>query len=215
MPIRTWVLAVGLGAVLLGGFGYLNGKTERDGAAARLAEAGARAAAEPLAGDAVWAELEQAVWFAEGAHDPERMVYIFLDPQCPYCNLLWRATLPYLDAGLQVRNIVVAYLTDNSQPQAEAILGAEDPVHANALHQRAFKEGGIAPLDTPNLEAVRAVEANSRLFHTLGVPATPAIFYRDEQGAVQRLIGLPDLSMLADVFGLPEQAQTDPALAHY
>ena len=170
---------------------------------------------EPPIGEEAWAALEDAVWFAEGSEDPKRVVYVFLDPQCPYCNLLWRASLPYLEEGLQVRNIVVAYLTPESTPQAAAILSSDHPQAIHAEHQQAYKQGGIQT-DEASEAGQRALEVNNALFAKLDIPATPAIYFRDETGEVQRVIGFPELSMLAtDVFRMPELPQTDPALAHY
>lgn len=169
----------------------------------------------PPEGKQAWAALEQAEWFAEGADDPERVVYVFLDPQCPYCNLLWKASLPYLEEGLQVRNIVVSYLTPKSEPQAETILSAENPTEMHEHHQERYKEGGIEPGEATE-EGQRTLAANNALFDELEIPATPAIYFKDENGEVDRVIGFPDLSMLAaDVFRLPEQPQTDPAVTQY
>lgn len=169
----------------------------------------------PPAGEQAWAALEQAEWFDEGAEDPERVVYVFLDPQCPYCNLLWKASLPYLEEGLQVRNVVVAYLTPKSDGQAAAILSAENPTEMHEHHQEHYKEGGVEP-DEGTEEGRRALAANNALFEDLEIPATPAIYFRDENGEVERVIGFPELSMLAtDVFRLPEQPQTDPAVTQY
>src|SRR5699024_2917269 len=46
-----------------------------------------------------WQQLENSTWFAEGAEDPETIVYVFSDPNCPYCHLAWLANQPYMDAG--------------------------------------------------------------------------------------------------------------------
>lgn len=160
-----------------------------------------------------WQRLESSHWVREGAEDAKRVVYVFLDPQCPYCNLLWRASQPYVRAGLEVRTVVVAYLTPRSTRQAAAILGAEDPQAMLTRHENAYRNGGIRPVRITD-EGKQAVDANNALFTELDIPATPAIYYRDKDGRVKRVIGLPGLSTLAsEVFRMPVLPQSDPALA--
>lgn len=169
---------------------------------------------QTLTGEAAWTALEQAAWFAEGAENPERIVYVFSDPQCPYCNRMWRASQPYLEQGLQVRNIIVAYLSPESEAQAAAILDAEDPAAHHARHQARFKAGGLAAEDTSE-RARQALARNNALRVQLNIPATPATYYKNEHGEVERVIGFPDPATLAsDVFRMPELPQADADLAH-
>lgn len=210
----TWLVAALLTAGAIG-FVVSGGGSESDPPGATTAAGDPATAAAPSTDDTVWAALENAHWFAEGAEEPERTVYVFVDPQCPYCNLLWRASQPYLEQGLQVRNVVVAYLSPESTEQAAAILSANDPEAVHEHHQEAFRDGGLQA-EAITEQGRRALAANNELLGALGVPATPAIYYRDEDGRVRRVIGLPEFGMLAeDVFRMPELPQTDPALVQY
>lgn len=164
--------------------------------------------------EATWTKLERATWIAEGATKPKRVVYVFDDPNCPYCNALWRASRPYLDKGAQVRHVMVAILGPTSAGKAAAILAADNPAEALARHERDYAKGGIRPLAKISDRTRARIEANNALMRELGVAATPAIFYRDANGRVRSLLGMPSLPVLAgEIFQLPVQPADTPALA--
>lgn len=171
---------------------------------------------------AAWQKLEQSAWIAEGAKDPKTIIYEFTDPNCPFCHLFWLANQPYMKAGLQVRHIVVGFLTPSSKLKAAAILGADDPAAAYGENEKNYrsgvaedKAGGIEPAKSPKPEALAKVKANTALMQKLGVNGTPGIFYKDDAGKVQRITGLPKLSHLPGIYGLPEQAIADSRLKQY
>ena len=59
----------------------------------------------------LWDDLESARWIADGKPEAPRIAYVFTDPNCPYCNQLWRETRPLVQAGqLQLRHILVGML---------------------------------------------------------------------------------------------------------
>src|SRR5262249_40863350 len=74
---------------------------------------------------ALYATLEKADAVAEGAKQPKRVLYVFWDANCYYCNLTWKALQHYEKAGLQVRWVPVAYQKDNSAALAAAVMGAK------------------------------------------------------------------------------------------
>lgn len=169
-----------------------------------------------------WQQLEQSTWFAEGAEDPETIVYVFSDPNCPYCHLMWLANQPYMDAGLQVRHILVGFVTPSSKYKAAAILEADDPTTAFRLNEKNYNSdgpedqaGGIEPLQDPKPETLAKLKANAKLMYELGIRGTPGVFYKDDDGQVQRVGGLPSLSRLPEMYDLPEQPITDPRLQQY
>lgn len=169
-----------------------------------------------------WQQLEQSTWFAEGAEDPKTIVYIFSDPNCPYCHLMWLANQPYMDAGLQVRHILVGFVTPSSVYKAAAILEADDPTAAFRLNEKNYRSdvpedqaGGIEPLKNPDPETLANIEANGKLMFSLGIRGTPGIFYKDDNGEVHSIGGLPSLSRLPEIYDLPEQPITDPRLEPY
>ncbi|MFP4559849.1 MAG: thiol:disulfide interchange protein DsbG [Thiohalorhabdus sp.] len=162
-----------------------------------------------------WADLEAANWVAEGAEEPERVAYVFTDPNCPYCNALWKANQPYYEEGLQVRYLPVAMLKESSLGKAAAILEDEDPAEAMRRHEESFADGGIEPMDSPEGPEARKVQANTQLMQELGVQGTPAVFYKTESGEVESVSGMPGLDRLAEIYRLPKQDTGDPSLSRF
>jgi thiol:disulfide interchange protein DsbG len=177
---------------------------------------------KPLIASA-WPKLENATWVAEGAKRPKRIVYEFVDPNCPYCHLFWLANQSYMAHGLQVRHILVGVITKSSMNKAAAILDSQHPRAAFIKNERDYKmqsvpenkAGGIAPEPHPKAKTIEKIHANNVLMHNLGVDGTPGIFYKDAKGRVQRAIGLPPLSKLPDMYRLPKQPIANPILKKY
>lgn len=165
---------------------------------------------------AVWDQLEQADWVREGAADAERVVYVFTDPNCPFCNAFWRASRPYVGEDAQLRHIMVGILRPDSLPKAARIMAADDPAAALAEHERTHDDGGIAPLQPVPAELERRIRANNGLMQSLGAHATPAIYFKDEDGNVQQLMGMPRLGVIAEqIFQQPKQPLNDPSLERF
>lgn len=47
----------------------------------------------PLAKE-MWQKMEQSAWIADGRADAPRVVYLFSDPNCPYCTMFWEQARP-------------------------------------------------------------------------------------------------------------------------
>lgn len=148
---------------------------------------------EPEFGPA-WPLLEQSYWVREGGARAERVVYVFTDPNCPYCNAFWKASQAYLGPDVQVRHIPVAILKADSLGKAARILAADDPGRALARHETY----GSKPLEDIPPQIRRQVESNTELMSRLGSTATPTIFYRDSQGKVRRALGVPPEEVLTE-----------------
>ena len=172
---------------------------------------GPAAAAPPTASqaDAVWRRLGQSHWIADGRDAAPRTVYVFTDPNCPYCNKLWADARPWVDGGkVQLRHVIVGILTPTSAGKAAALLSRSDPVAALAAYERAhvpaiaqaLASGRPRPLDDDGLKplqdipaAVQArLDANTELMAALGVQATPAVIWRDARGELHALQGVPE-----------------------
>lgn len=79
--------------------------------------------------DAVLAASPEATWIAEG--QGRRIVYVFFDPNCPSCQLLYKNLRTFIGShSLQLRWIPVAIVNVTSLGKAAAILQAPDPVAA-------------------------------------------------------------------------------------
>jgi thiol:disulfide interchange protein DsbG len=168
---------------------------------------------------ALFLELEKAEVITEGAKDAKSVLYVFFDPNCFYCNLTWKALQPYEKVGLQVRWVPVAYQKPSSVGRAAAIMKAPDRVVAlreNEInYDRPHFDGGIKPMDKVQAELTAQLQANIDLMRKFGVPATPLLVWKDNNGNVQMKPGVPRLSQLPGITGLPEQAGVEPELANF
>lgn len=154
-------------------------------------------------GAAQWSMLEKATWVVEGNPHAKRVVYVFADTRCPYCHHLWQASQQWLERGnVQVRTIPVAVISPDSLPEAAVILDADDPAKAWRENERHF---GSNPKPDPGAGSKlsrQKIRANSMLMNVLGFHGTPAMIYKNADGKVRILRGLPrDPDTLREVFG--------------
>ena len=150
-----------------------------------------------------WSKLESSHWIEDGKKDAPRTVYVFTDPNCPYCNKFWADARPWVDSGKVVlRHVMVGILTPTSAGKA-----AKDPAAALSAYERGHMEqngksiasgrvrpladAGLKPLEDIPADIERKLTANHRLMASLGLQATPAMVWRDANGAVQMRTGAP------------------------
>lgn len=169
--------------------------------------------------DALFKELAQSSHVIEGTRtNPKSVLHIFVDANCPYCHLTWKALQPYMKAGLQVRWIPVATLGPTSMPKAIEVLGAKDKTAAfRKMEENSGKSWSPAPgfteEDRPEIAA--AIQKNNELMSAFGIGGTPGIVWKDRQGKLQTKAGMPRLSEIPAMTGLPDQKVSDPALARF
>jgi len=196
--MNRW-LAAGLAAILLSGAGI---------AAARKAE--------PRNVEALFAQTQSADAVVEGPASAKHVLYAFFDANCFYCHLTWKALQPYEAAGLQVRWIPVAYQQPSSVGRAAAIMQAPDRAAALRVNETGYDaskyDGGITPSADPSPVLAAQFEANTALMRAFGAPGTPLVVWKTANGAVRYKIGVPRLSELPSITGLPRQAVDDPDL---
>jgi len=154
-------------------------------------------------GAAQWAMLEKATWVVEGNPHAKRVVYVFADTRCPYCHHLWEASQKWLERGnVQVRTIPVAVISPDSLPEAAVILDADDPAKAWQESERHFGSNPKPDVDAGSKLSRQKIRANSMLMNVLGFHGTPSVVYKDADGGIRVLRGLPrDPDTLREVFG--------------
>jgi thiol:disulfide interchange protein DsbG len=167
----------------------------------------------------LYAILEKADAVVEGAKEPKRVLYVFWDANCYYCNLTWKALQPYEKVGLQVRWVPVAYQKDNSAALAAAVMGAKDRAAALRENETRYRaksyDGGIRAAAKVPADLAIELEENMTLMGRFGMSGTPALVWKDAKGTVRTNLGLPPLSRLPGITGLPEQKIDDPELAKF
>lgn len=165
---------------------------------------------------ALWSALEAAPVVIEGAKGKaaRTVVYAIADPNCPFCHLAWKALRPHLqaDPGLQVRWIMVGFLRPDSATKSAYVLEAKDPEQALGRMmlsaQTAPKVDRISPATQAKLAQGLEVMRNAR------AKGTPALFWRDAEGKVRRIDGMPRMSQLVEITGKNVYSD-DPSLARY
>lgn len=165
----------------------------------------------------VWKQLEGSRWIADGKPDAPRTIYMFTDPNCPYCNKFWSDARPWVDSGkVQIRHVLVGILTPTSEGKAAALLADKNPSAALAAYERGqvaenskalasghakpLADGALKPLDKIPPAVAAQLQANEKLMASLRFEATPAFVWRDEHGQVQTRVGAPP-SELAAILG--------------
>ena len=158
-----------------------------------------------------WRQLEASHWIADG-RDGARVVYVFTDPNCPYCNKLWSDARPWVAAGqIQLRHVIVGILTPTSPGKAAALLADKDPAAMLAAYEgqnaftvstalasgkpRPLADGALKPLASISPAQQAQLAANEQLMTSLKLRATPALVWRDEQGHLHVRQGLPEGGM--------------------
>ena len=151
-----------------------------------------------------FSSLEKSHWIAMGSKHPKRIVYAFVDPNCPYCHQFWEAARKAYPKGLQVRYIVVGILGNSSVNKAAAILGAKDPAAALEKNELGFKDhsGAIAPVTRMPDHIHSIIAEHDRLMTKFGIDGTPGLVWKNKAGKVQTSNGLPPSSELEKIFGL-------------
>lgn len=149
-----------------------------------------------------WKQLETSHWVLDGSPTAKRIVYTFTDPNCPYCSKFWQNARPWVDSGqVQIRHILVGILRADSQQKAAAILAAEKPSVALAEHQVANSLPNLKPLLEHSTDIRSKLMENHQIMMVMGASATPATFYQDETGVVQKQMGLPPEAMMTQILG--------------
>jgi thiol:disulfide interchange protein DsbG len=195
-------------------------------AALALVPALGRAADTPTGRDirkpeyqALFAQLERTDVVQEGAKEAKSVLYVFFDANCFYCHLTWKALQPYETVGLQARWVPVAYQQPSSVGRAAAIMQASDRSAALRINETGYNaaqfDGGIQPMDKVPGTLVAQLQANTQLMRKFGAPGTPALVWKDRDGKVRFKVGVPRLSELPQITGLPAQLVDDPELAKF
>ncbi|MDB5942718.1 MAG: dsbG [Ramlibacter sp.] len=168
------------------------------------APAAAAASATPVSIPAI---ATQAKGFTVGSTMSVRTVYVFFDPQCPHCAVLWNEAKP-LKSQAKFVWIPVGLLNASSTPQGAALLAAPDPAAAMDAHEASMKErkGGITA--SGELQAQKAaVEANTKLMNSLQFNGVPTVVAKHAvTGDLVVKEGSMSTAMLAAALGLQPPA---------
>jgi thiol:disulfide interchange protein DsbG len=146
--------------------------------------------------------IDQATWIAEGSG--KHIVYIFFDPNCPYCHRLYERLRPLIgQLGLQLRWIPVAMLSDTSLGKAAAVLQAADPLKALRHNEDDFgfsdegAGGAIVPAAVVSNATRLNLTVNLSLLQEQNLFAVPVVVFRAKDGEGFLFHGVPSAEALS------------------
>lgn len=141
-------------------------------------------------------DIGQTTWISEGKGP--HVIYIFFDPNCPYCHHLYENTRSWIKQGkVQLRWIPVGILTTTSAGKAAAILGAKDPRKAFYYNEDHYHRGGGIEEDIPSAATEKKLKANAALLARTGIGAVPDLLFKTKDGTPFLVEGSPPQSKLA------------------
>ena len=167
----------------------------------------------------LYQELDKSAYVIEGTvQNPKKTIYIFVDANCPFCHYTWKALQPYEKAGLQVRWILVATLGPTSMPKAIEVMTAQDKTVAfRKMEENNGKSWtpSAKASESASPDASASVQKNTELMTRFGIAGTPGVVWKDARDKVNIKGGMPRLSELPGITGLPEQKIDDPSLEKF
>ncbi len=168
---------------------------------------------------ALFQELDKSSHVVEGtAQNPKKIIYVFVDANCPFCHYTWKALQPYEKAGLQVRWILVATLGPTSMPKAIEVMTAQDKTAAfRKMEENSGKSWtpSAKASESASPDAAASIQKNTELMTRFGIAGTPGVIWKDARDKVNVKGGMPRLSELPGITGLPEQKIDDPSLEKF
>jgi thiol:disulfide interchange protein DsbG len=192
---RRLVLSATAAACLLAACGK-----ESSQAGGSAGASGGKPAPQPVSIEAI---EQKAKGFNVGSTMATRVVYVFFDPQCPHCAVLWENAKP-LKSQARFVWIPVGLIGDKSVAQGAAILGAPDPATKMEENEASVRnqQGGIAGIGVEDAQK-DIVKNNTALFTSFGFSGVPTIVGKHAQtGALVTIDGSVPALTLAQRLGL-------------
>jgi thiol:disulfide interchange protein DsbG len=155
-----------------------------------------------------WAQLERSRWVLDGSSKAPRVVYVFTDPNCPFCNKFWGDSRPWVESGkVQLRHILLGILSPTSAGKSAAILTDSNPSLRLENHERgqmaagarilasghpsAMGESALKPLTDIPAAIETQLTSNAQMMQSFGLGGTPGLVWKDAHGKIQMRAGAP------------------------
>ena len=170
-------------------------------AAPPAAPSKAQAANERIA-DSILSDIGRGTWIAEGHN--KHVIYIFFDPNCPYCHQLYEDLRPWVSHNeVQLRWLPVGVLMATSPGKAAAILEAKNRLAAFRRNEQGFSRasgfGQIPEEPLPNPATKKELLMNAELLSLTGQEAVPDMVFRLKGGTPVIIQGAPPRHVLKQI----------------
>jgi thiol:disulfide interchange protein DsbG len=144
-------------------------------------------------------DIQQTTWFSEGKGP--HIVYIFFDPNCPFCHRLYLNTRSWVKQNkLELRWIPVGILTTTSAGKALSILQAKDPLTTFYENEDHYDQGGAIDEDLATPSTEKQLKANEALLARTRLGAVPVMLFHDRKGTPTLIAGSPPKNKLKVIF---------------
>lgn len=142
--------------------------------------------------NAFFAELKKAAWFTVGK-DNLPMLYMVVDPQCPYCHKAWSEIKDRIAQGKFSARVVMTSILDGSDPKAASILGRKNPSAAWLRGEGSSEIVDVQPAQPDQVARGNAALALNKAFASkIKLSGTPFLAYVGKDGKFYSIDGLPD-----------------------
>ena len=154
--------------------------------------------------DAAMAQVEALPHIEEGNPNAP-VLYVFADPNCPYCAKLHEMIDSDLrDGKLRVRWILTSSLGHDGKAEAIYTLDQRMPGQGAEMLRQYYKGVGEKAPEYDEQGAQAVADAN-RYFNDMGLKGTPFLMYRTQSGTIGTHMGVPDDNTFAQIVSvLPE-----------
>lgn len=151
-----------------------------------------------------WSEIEDTAYITEIPLNEELIdaykIFVFFDPYCPHCRVLWEELQKYRQIGLTIGWVPVAYLRPESREIASYILANNQS--AEILEKLMLNKLGNLNIDPKVVESQKnRLRYNLKIMQDFGSQATPAIVWREDK-KTKSLSRLPFIYELEKITGL-------------
>jgi len=119
------------------------------------------------------------------------VVYVFSNPNCPYCYKFWQAARPWVESGkVQLRHIQVGVIREESRGQVVTLLMSKNPAAVfNDINKNKGKKQ-LKKMEKIPAEIAAKIDANQALMGKYGFFSTPSMAWKNNQGEFKYTQGL-------------------------
>lgn len=169
----------------------MNDFAEGEGSVIREQAQAIRQAVGPKTpGEKLWAEMGKTNYVEFGSKNAP-MLYVFVDPFCPYCKEFWQdIAADYVAEGkVNLRLIPVGILTNESADAAAYIVNQNDRAQAwlNLVAASLPKEALV-----PGEKGMDGIKDNFNTMQKWKIESTPFSIYQSPEGKTKMYRGKPD-----------------------
>ncbi|OTG85465.1 thiol:disulfide interchange protein DsbG [Acinetobacter sp. ANC 4558] len=141
--------------------------------------------------DEVWKSLEKSTWIQDGEKSAPRIIYVFSDPNCPYCYQFWQQARPWIKSGkVQLRHIQVGVIREESRAQVATLLMSKNPEKLfNEINDHHGKSHLEKTAQIPK-DIADKIDFNQSLMEKYGFFSTPSMIWKDQKGNLRSTQGV-------------------------